>query len=64
MGNDDGSGGVWAVSTGEELVTLRGQTAEINTIAFSPDGTTVAAVAEDGTARTYRAAGWCPTPRW
>ncbi len=57
VGNDDGSGGVWAVSTGEQLVTLRGQTAEINTIAFSPDGTTVAAVAEDGTARTYRAGG-------
>ena len=60
VGNDDGSGGVWAVSTGEQLVTLRGQTAEINTIAFSPDGTTVAAVAEDGTARTYRAARLVP----
>ena len=57
VGNTDGSGGVWSVSTGEELVTLRGQTADINAVAFSPAGTTVAAVAEDGTARTYRVGG-------
>ena len=62
VGNDDGSGGVWAVGTGEELVTLRGQTADIHALAFSPDGTTVAAMAEDGTARTYRSGGpWLVT---
>ncbi len=57
VGNADGSGGVWAVGTGEELVALHGQTADIHAVVFGPDGTTVAAMAEDGTARTYRAGG-------
>jgi len=62
VGNSDGTGGVWSVNPDEELVTLRGQTADIDSIAFSPDGTNVAAVAEDGTARTYRADGpWLKT---
>ncbi len=57
VGNYDGTGGVWSVIPDEELVPLAGQTADLNTISFSPSGTDVVTAANDGTARIYRAAG-------
>ena len=41
----------------EELVPVAGQTADLNTISFSPSGTDVVTAANDGTARIYRADG-------
>jgi len=62
VGNADGTGGVWSVKPDEEQVTLSGQTADINSIAFSPNGADVATAANDGTARIYRAGGpWLNT---
>ncbi|MGD0394068.1 MAG: TIR domain-containing protein [Acidimicrobiales bacterium] len=62
VGDADGTGSVWSVSPGEELVGLSGQTAELGTIAFSPTGADVAATSNDGTARIYRPDGpWLDT---
>ena len=62
LGDADGTGSVWSVSPGEELVGLSGQTAELGTIVFSPTGTDVAASSNDGTARIYRSDGpWLDT---
>jgi len=62
FGNADGTGGVWSVSPGRELVALSGQTAVINAIAFSPSGADVATASNDGTARVFRADGpWLDT---
>jgi WD40 repeat protein len=50
------------VSPDEEQVSLSGQTADINSIAFSPTGAEVATASNDGTARIYRAGGpWLNT---
>ncbi len=57
IGNFDGTGGVWSVIPDEELVSLTGQTADLNTISFSPNGSDVVTAANDGTARIYRASG-------
>lgn len=57
VGNSDGTGGTWSLSPDEELGPISGQTADLNTMAFSPDSNSVAVVANDGTARTYRAGG-------
>jgi WD40 repeat protein len=57
VGNYDGTGGVWSIFPDEELVPLAGQTADLNTISFSPNGTDVVTAANDGTARIYRASG-------
>jgi WD40 repeat protein len=62
VGNYDGTGGVWSVIPDEELVSLTGQTADLNTISFNPSGTDVVTAANDGTARIYRANGpWLAT---
>jgi WD40 repeat protein len=62
VGNDDGTGGIWSLSPDEELVPISGQTAYLNTLAFSPDSRDLAVVANDGTARIYRADGpWTTT---
>jgi WD40 repeat protein len=57
VGNFDGTGGVWSIIPDEELVPLTGQTADLNTISFSPSGSDVVTAANDGTARIYRASG-------
>ncbi|HVA04297.1 MAG TPA: TIR domain-containing protein [Acidimicrobiales bacterium] len=62
VGNYDGTGGVWSILPDEELVSLAGQTADLNAIAFNPSGTDVVTAANDGTARIYRASGpWLAT---
>ncbi len=40
---------IWNPYTGERLKTLAGHTAGINSVAFSPDGTTLASGSSDGT---------------
>jgi len=58
-GLDDGTGGIWGYPpTGgsgapEEYSELEGQTAEVNTIAFSPNADRVVDADDDGTARIY-----------
>ena len=71
-GLDDGTGGIlgypdgrWA-GAAEEYSALEGQTAEVNTIAFSPNGDRVVDTDDDGTARIYSSGNpWSasiPTP--
>lgn len=57
VGNFDGTGGIWSIIPDQELVTLEGQTADLNALSFSPSGSDVVTAANDGTARIYRAAG-------
>ena len=59
FGLDDGTGGIWGFPTlsghgsAQELSILEGQTAAVNSIAFSPDGRYVVDADDDGTARIY-----------
>jgi len=57
VGNFDGTGGIWSITPDQELVTLEGQTADLNALSFSPSGSDVVTGANDGTARIYRAGG-------
>ena len=57
VGNYDGTGGTWTINPDEEVVPISGQTADLNTMVFSPDSGKVAVVANDGTTRVYRAGG-------
>ncbi|MFD9563810.1 WD40 repeat domain-containing protein, partial [Streptomyces sp. NPDC059994] len=43
----------WDVSTGRPLHTLTGHTANVSSVSFSPDGTTLATGSRDGTARLW-----------
>ena len=62
VGNADGTGGIWSLYAHEELVPISGQTASLNTVAFSPDSADVVTAANDGTSRIYRATGpWVAT---
>jgi WD40 repeat protein/DNA-binding SARP family transcriptional activator len=51
-----GTGKVWDVATGRELLTLTGHTSGINAITYSPDGTRLATAGNDATARLWDAA--------
>ncbi|MEJ2118418.1 MAG: hypothetical protein P8Y36_11230 [Alphaproteobacteria bacterium] len=41
IGSDDHTLKLWDVATGEELRTFRGHSSHVNSVAFSPDGSTV-----------------------
>ena len=49
----DGFAKVWDVQTGQELMTLYGNTSNVFGVSFSPDGKHVATAGGDGTARIY-----------
>jgi WD40 repeat protein len=59
FGLDDGTGGIYGYPAtfgegpAEEYGVLEGQTAEVNSIVFSPNGQRVADTDDDGTARIY-----------
>jgi WD40 repeat protein len=44
---------LWDVETGREVLILRGHTAPVSDIAFSPDGVHLASASYDGTIREY-----------
>jgi WD40 repeat protein len=44
---------VWDVATGEELVSLYGNTGNVFGVSFSPDGDRLATAGADGTVRIY-----------
>lgn len=45
----------WDPATGQELLSLSAHRAQINGLGFSPDGSTLASVAHDGSVRLWRA---------
>jgi WD40 repeat protein len=49
---------VWDLSTGQETLTLNGQTELVFAVTFSPDGHRLAATNKEGTVRI-----WDVTPR-
>jgi ferric-dicitrate binding protein FerR (iron transport regulator) len=49
---------LWDPRTGKELTRLAGHSELILTLAFSPDGQTLAASFKDGTVKLWRVAGW------
>ena len=46
---------IWDVSTGKEILRLRGHTSCVNTVRFTPDGKHLATASCDGTARLWDA---------
>jgi WD40 repeat protein len=46
---------LWDTLTGQELLTLEGHRAQVNGIAFAPDGSTLASCSHDGEVRIWRA---------
>jgi WD40 repeat protein len=44
---------VWDVATGKELLTLSGHSAEVSSVAWSPDGKRLATAGADGIVEVY-----------
>jgi WD40 repeat protein len=46
---------VWDAKTGEEVLTLKGHTASVNGVCFSPDGWRLATASDDRTVKVWNA---------
>jgi dipeptidyl aminopeptidase/acylaminoacyl peptidase len=55
--SDDNSITLWEVATGKAQATLKGQSADVESVAFSPDAKTLASGCEDGTIKLWDVAG-------
>jgi WD40 repeat protein len=53
----DGVVRLWQVATGSEWLRLKGQGQPFNAVAFTPDGTALAAASHDGTVHFWRTEG-------
>jgi WD40 repeat protein len=49
---------VWDAASGQELLTLKGHSGSVNSVAWSPDGKRLATASGDQTAKV-----WCNVPR-
>jgi WD40 repeat protein len=57
IGAEDGTAGVWWLSTREQVAAYDGPTAAVGSMSFSPDGQSVVSASNDGVARVWRALG-------
>ncbi len=62
VGDLDGRINLWNVENGRVLTTLRGHTARVNDIAFSPDDSMVASAGMDGKVQVWVTADWTLQP--
>ena len=76
----DGTARVWDVASGQQLLTLAGNTSTVTSVSASPDGKRIASSGYDGTLKIWDAApgrelltltatfryrlGYCLQPRW
>src|SRR5262249_7562288 len=56
LGIEDGKVRLWDVTTGEDTITLLGSDLSVRSLAFDPDGMTLAAARNDTTIRLWNAA--------
>jgi WD40 repeat protein len=57
IGAEDGTAGVWALATREQVATYDGSTAAVGAMSFAPDGQSILSASNDGVARVWRAQG-------
>lgn len=57
-GSEDYSAILWDAKTGQEVLTLKGHSQEVNSVAFAPDGKTVLTGSQDGTAILWLTTDW------
>jgi WD40 repeat protein len=55
IGLHDGEAGIWALSTGQEIVPYHGSHSRVTALAFSPDGREVTSAVNDGTTIVWTA---------
>ena len=55
-GSDDNTAKVWEAASGRELLTLKGHSGGVMSVAFSPDGQRIVTGSRDRTARVWEAA--------
>ena len=55
-GSYDRTAKVWEAASGQELLTLKGHSARILSVAFSPDGQRIVTGSDDETAKVWEAA--------
>ena len=55
-GSNDQTAKVWEAASGRELLTLKGHSGAVKSVAFSPDGQQIVTGSQDGTAKVWEAA--------
>ena len=55
-GSVDQTAKVWEAASGKELLTLKGHSGSIRSVAFSPDGQRIVTGSDDKTAKVWEAA--------
>jgi len=56
--SDDHTVQIWNASTGEEVFTLYGHTAQVYSVSFRPDGKRLATASRDGTVKVWDTTKW------